>query len=396
MAPVDLKILTDREQLERCLRAVCRASEIHLVYAWAGSSAGRSWHWKTLPLDRVKRALIGADFVGSEPFVLETLHRLGRLRVPRAPEGTFHPKLLLGVRGGRGLAVFGSSNFTTAGFGTNTELNAFVSGPIDRGPLRELLDFVDALWGEARRVPEGWLTTYRERFDQRPARPVRPPLSSNSSATRSRASRSGEGHLDVPWSAYVKLLRRVGDIYADAELLRRSTSLLATTPFAKLEYDDRRNVAGCNDSEEGDSGTFGSTRGAGQFRGICRKRPHLLGKHLDRIPSTGEITEPAVRHYLNALIKIPRVGLACATRLLVSKRPDRFLCLNSGNIDKLREETGLILTLQGPRRVDRYLDLLRYLYELPWFNSPPPRGAELELWRGRVALVDRLVWRDVV
>lgn len=355
------------------------------MYAWAGSNLERSSHWKALPLLKVKRALIGTDFLGSEPLVLREFHRRGRLRIPRVAEGTFHPKLILGIRGTQGLAIIGSSNFTAGGFGANTELNVFFCGPISSRSFRDLFALVDAQWDTAGQVTNEWLTAYTERFVRRP-RPLQPPPLEPSARTQSTL-------LDVPWSGYVQRLRSVDDIETDAEVLRRSMGLLASTRFQDLADDKMRNVAGWNDDDDGDSGTFGSMRAAGLFKSICRRQPKRLGEHLDRIPATGEIDKRAVRAYLAGLLQIRGVGISGATRLLVSKRPDQFLCLNRGNLERLRTETKIRLTLQGARTVDHYMALLEYLYECPWYRSPRPRGEELKFWRGRVAFVDRLVWR---
>lgn len=139
MPALEFALLTAPEQLTKRLADVySRSGQLHLMYAWADSNAGHATHWSTLPLDRVKRALIGVGFLGSEPRVLRELHRRGKLRIARSPDGTFHPKLLIGTRGDQGCAIFGSSNFTTGGFERNTELNAFIAGPLPR--LREQRD----------------------------------------------------------------------------------------------------------------------------------------------------------------------------------------------------------------------------------------------------------------
>jgi len=127
----EFELLTTPEQLGEKLKIVYHSSaQLHLMYAWAGSGDGRAHHWTTLPLHKVNRALIGVGFVGSEPHVLRELHHHSDLRIARTPDGTFHPKLLLGISGDRAWAIFGSSNFTTGGFQNNTELNAFIAGSI--------------------------------------------------------------------------------------------------------------------------------------------------------------------------------------------------------------------------------------------------------------------------
>ena len=388
MSGPEFELLTEPERLTRRLADVYRrSSQLHLMYAWADSNAGQASHWCTLPLDKVKRALIGVGFLGSEPRVLRELHRRGKLRVARSPDGTFHPKLIIGTRGDQGCAIFGSSNFTTGGFERNTELNAFIAGPLDSGPLRDALNFFDEHWEKTPEdIPGTWLDDYEARFAAK-SRPERPPPMRSRKPTRRR------GGLDISWPAFVHELQKKHDIADGVDVLGQSVAAFDThRRFIDLDMDTIKNVAGWNDGPDGHGGWFGSMRAAGHFKAICASTPEVIGKHLDRVPVSGEVTECQVRTYLDGMLAIPYIGLSGATRLLLSKRPDRFLCVNAANVDWLRKATNIdILLTKAAGAVDRYMELLSYVYQCAWYTSPRPRDNRgRSIWDGRVALVDRL------
>lgn len=116
--PIPLEVLTTPERLQQRLRQLYRSSDaIDLAYAWVDSAAEQASFWKELPLDRVRRALVGDAFARSEPRALRVLLRRSVLRIasPGADAGIFHPKLIVGRRGDRAAAIFGSSNFTGGG-----------------------------------------------------------------------------------------------------------------------------------------------------------------------------------------------------------------------------------------------------------------------------------------
>jgi len=389
----EFELLTTPEQLGEKLKVVYHSSaQLHLMYAWAGSGDGRAHHWTSLPLHKVNRALIGIGFVGSEPHVLRELHHHSDLRIARTPDGTFHPKLLLGISGDRAWAIFGSSNFTTGGFQNNTELNAFIAGSIRSGPLRDALAFFEEHWERTpAELPDGWLDDYEDQFRSRP-KPVRPPPLRTKRLARHR------GLLDMTWAQFIGHINQEPDISDGISILDRSVKAFREHPRydKNLDLEIRKNVAGWNDAVDGDGGWFGSMRAAGHFKSLCASSPEKLGKHLDQIPTAGNVPDSALRKYLDGILAVKYVGLSGATRLLLSKRPDLFLCVNKANVDWLVENTGITIQLtKTASATDQYVELLNYLRQCPWYRSPRPKNNwESRLWDGRMALVDRLAYSE--
>lgn len=124
---LDVRVLADPLASYSAMKdLVTWAEALDLAYAWASSSGGSAAHWRLLPLDKIRRAIIGIHFAQTEPYVLRELWDRGALRVIADTSCFFHPKLIVGVKGAETLV--GSSNLTNGGFGANTEVIVLLSG----------------------------------------------------------------------------------------------------------------------------------------------------------------------------------------------------------------------------------------------------------------------------
>jgi len=377
------------------------AEDLSIMSAWATAARGKARHWQLLPLDRVRRALIGIHFAQSEPWVLRTLaSKPGRLQVIEDTAGVFHPKLIIGTKGGHARAIVGSSNFTTGGFGGNTELNLLVSGSIDLDPLRQLISSFDSEWTSARTqsVDSAWLDRYEAIYERRP-RPPRLPKQNNSA---NKVEIESPDDLDVEWNAYYKLIAARerhaladgfeihvfdhddGSYLQEIDACRRvfeRTAVFEDTPLA-----DRKLVTGWGPDT---TGHFGRNVGAGYFKKLVGSSPRELGRHLDRVPLEGEVNRALAEEVLNGLISIHGVALGVASRMITVKRPDLFVTLNNANKPQVKAIFG-----RAPTKVSTYLDWIERIWEFPWFSSPEPVAGRDEgrVWRARVALMDALIY----
>ncbi len=179
---LSVEVLATEVELVAALRGVADwSSYIDLAYAWASSGEGTANHWKALPLGKVRRAILGVHFNRTEPFVLRQLHALRVLRVIHQAGGVFHPKLLVASNGSTTRIVIGSSNFTSGGFGENTEVNLMLAGPQGNEVIRSLVNVFDEAWGAGVEPDDSWLARYERAYRdasqlQHPAVPGLPPL----------------------------------------------------------------------------------------------------------------------------------------------------------------------------------------------------------------------------
>jgi phosphatidylserine/phosphatidylglycerophosphate/cardiolipin synthase-like enzyme len=178
-------LVTPAEVLAALQDAVAWCEGLYLAYAWASSGEGAAKHWKLLPLQKVRQAVIGVHFGQTEPLVLYELRDLGVLRVVPDSGGVFHPKLLVARKGSHARVLTGSSNFTAGGFAGNTEVNVMLAGSLGEEPIKKLIAFVDEQWKHPRSFEpsDEWLAQYGRRTPLGQARP----------RSRPRGRRKGSG-----------------------------------------------------------------------------------------------------------------------------------------------------------------------------------------------------------
>lgn len=396
---LDVRVLADPVASHDALKdLVTWAETIDLAYAWAASAGGSAAHWRLLPLERVRKAILGIHFAQTEPYVLRELRDLGVLRVIADPGGVFHPKLIIGTKRGEARALVGSSNFTTGGFAGNTEVNVLLSGKADDPALKQLTSFIDGQWIHPRAFEpdEEWFEEYESLLAsldllevralrmiehvELPTRPQRPLL-----LLTDQVQKRGPVEVEVlalfndAWDSLLLPLelRRRGPVLVEA--------FVAEPSYEKMPEDDRKLVAGWGDRT---AGYYGRMQGAGYFKNLTRERPSDVGQHLDRIPLAGRVTITQARSYLNGVIGVKGVALGTATRLLCMKRPDLFLPANNASLVNIHRVFGTT-----PNTVEKYLTLVERIWQFPWFSAPEPKDATAaRIWRARVALLDAIFY----
>lgn len=388
------------------MEALCEvggwAESMRVMTAWATAGHGKAAHWRALPLERLDRALIGIHFAQTEPWVLRTLGAVpGRLRVVEDTRGVFHPKMTLGLRGSEARAILGSSNFTVGGFGGNTELNVLLSGSTDEDPLRAIVETFDAEWSSARarEVDEDWLARYERAHARRPKPKGLPPAPKSKTPPEVASAHD----LLLDWGEYYHLIAsrerhtlangiqiHVFD-HEDLSYLQEieacRQAFEAWPVFAEMPESARQRVTGWGPDT---SGYFGRNGGAGNFKKLVRTTPEKLGRHLDRMPLTGQVQGSLAADVLNGLVDIHGVGLGVASRMLAVKRPDMFVTLNGANRRGVRAIFG-----RAPSAVKTYVDWHEQIWAFPWAQAPRPRAGrdERRVWRARVALMDTLIYQ---
>lgn len=373
------------------------AQEIWLAYAWASSDKGRAKHWKSLPLGKVTRAIIGVQFAQTEPDALNRLRNCGPgvLKIVKDTRGVFHPKVLIGLSGPHVRILLGSSNFTRGGFDGNTELNITLSGRITDLVLSEIIEFFDMQWDDPRAFePETeFLKVYTDKYENRP-RPE--------NIWRDVRSNLQSAELDVGWNDFFALIQqhhlwaitnhdevRVFDDDERGSYLQTVEQCQryfhTNHSLASMPEDHRKFVAGTIRNE---SGYFGSMTPAGRFKHLILSNPKVISDALASIPLHGRVTDAAIMKYLTTVLDAPGVNFGGATRLLAMRRPDRFISLNKASRKKIKALFGL-----APSRPPSYLELLHRVWAMPWCASKEPtKLRERRVWKARVALLDAIFY----
>jgi HKD family nuclease len=386
-------------EFERC------CSEYHSISfatAWCGDPA------RLLPfrlLDKLKgkiTATIGVSFNETHPDAIQWLiSARADLRIYRPESGIFHPKVYLFQNGLRYALFVGSSNFTHAGFYTNTEFNVLMEGEDSGMSGTDVANLITCLakWhsSECSFAPDGgWLERYRVAYletrdaakrNQIPAPPDSdeiapgnwlataewPEFYAEVTSRLSQEGRTVSGYHDVLDAAATKLpLPWTLDHFADLE---------------------RRRVIG----GIGEYGWLGHVAASGRFRSLAANGPASRQRVvIEAINEVAALSSPIdEKRLMRALTKLEQLGFSMKTwgRMLAITRPDLYCTISAPSVQETLSKT-LGIPRSGFERGDGYIQLLKLIHGSPWFCSQRPTDpAEAAVWERRVAFIDPIYYR---
>jgi hypothetical protein len=360
---------------------------VNLASAWATTHEGSARHWKSMNLEKVKKAVIGDEFAQTEPWVLRQLLAMGELRIGRC-QGTFHPKLYIGYRGARARAIVGSANLTAAAFSTNAEISVLLEGSSSDERMKALADFHRAQWTNGEKIDSDWIDAYELKWKLRPL------------VNRSVWRVNSIDDLRMSWHRYYSVLLSQEDrtpvirIFQDHPSYQRELDntldiFMRHPRFSEIPPEERRILMGLRGKS---SGLIGSMDAARDAKEIVKTTPATIGRYLDLIPMDGDVPIALVEEVVRGLLAIKGVKLAVATRLLTVKRPDIFVSVNNGSKPKLKRVMGGGALLKA----EHYVDLLKLIWATDWYRSPAPVDAQQRsAWQRRVGLLDAIFYQAV-
>ena len=141
-----------------------------------------------------------------------------------------------------------------------------------------------------------------------------------------------------------------------------------------------------------DAGLFG-TVGLGHFCHAVISVPSPIDRALRCIPREGPVGTLAWTEFKTVYSgAFPNAATGTASRLLCLWRPDVFFSANSGSLPEIAIRLGL--SQSALRTWDGYREATKWMIERPWARAPEPPGTlARRCWRGRVALLDVLMYR---
>lgn len=391
-----MKLITDRTKLARELTR-CIANHDRLSFAVAWATRTKVYDTLLARRDAIESGVIGTHFYQTDPQVLDDFSDDGRVRFVLQPSGVFHPKIFLFRSGRRFDAFVGSANLTHGAMSRNSEAVIHLSQD-DEGAVSvrdELAEAIRTYRGMGRKVQDEDVDVYRAAYKR--MRRSRERLDGTYGSARSTSPLESEV-MRMSWKQYIAEIRDAGDDHLRNRiaLLKDIRTQFQRTPrFEDMDVDVRAMIAGLPNSRTGSQGYFGSMRGDGYFHKAVKSSPAGISAALDCIP----LEEPVTRQHYDRFVELFAPAVAgerqrpgVASRLLAMKRPDLFVCISKRNRTALARDFSIAAS-----RIDFDLywsAIAERIRDARWWSHPQPSlGRELEIWRGRSAMLDAIFYQ---
>lgn len=385
-------------------RLISSYDELHWSVAWGSYTPLAEQLIKNA--GKFRNVTFGIAFSQTDPDLVDGLIGLDNCYVAtKFADGTYHPKVYCFRSDERVAAIVGSANFTRGGMGKNLEAVVELTGSIHDPALMNLLKFTNrsATYGEP--VTQRLAETYRLSC-KRVARLPKAPRDPLSSTTRLSYNGVSSRLIAMGWNHYSQAIytAQYHNVDHSLELLRIAQTWLASVrSFKNLGLEQRKALAGVigknqktSPELDRDWGWFGSMSGMGDFANRIKENDAYLARAVDSIPQKGEVTKDHFDRFATLFVQAFRSshrvgGVPTASRLLAMKRPDVFLCISEPNLELAAKEMGFAKsTLRLENYWDRVVEVIR---SADWYNVDKPDGADGELWEGRAAMLDAMLYR---
>jgi hypothetical protein len=347
------------------------------------------------------QAIVGLAGNATRPEALKSLAEVASVRIGEGQPRTFHPKFYLFDLSRERIAWIGSPNLTSGGFGLNRELvHEFVD---DDGAA---LNWFARAWAKYDGDTPSQIDEYCSNWTPPPPR-GRPPRG-RSSPVHSRI----ELLQPAPnsWPEYVEALRKCDEFlvrkgwgfsvlderWSYVETITTGRDLTRRRSWSDLTHAECQILLGTS-SRTGAWGLLGSMNNARLGVSIFQRSPRVRERIRQALELVIEVSGDdrfisQASRFIRTVRDMAHFSSGIATRLLALARPDRAISVNGGSSTSLHALTGLSSNAQVLGAPESYVELLEWLYELRWYQSPEPQDATAALWRMRAALLDSFVY----
>jgi HKD family nuclease len=353
---------------------------------------------------KIRRIVVGTHFHQTHPEFIKAFSNDSSVRFrtdEKGLSGVFHPKVYLFSNNESSWeAVIGSPNFTKAAFKNNIECAVLLTSKdqTDTPIYHPLLRQVEEFWSAASQVTEDTLAAYRLRWKRNQAR-LAAARGHDDQITR-KTSIYNCPRLNLDWAEYLRQLRNSPNTFFEdrlrmldgvRQIFARQHSLNNMTP------EERKRICGTAVERGIKWRLFGSMTGAINFKKRIKDKDQHISDALDLIPLTGPVLKAHfdgyIREFRQAFITGHAFqGLAIATRLPCTKRPDYFVCIDGKNKAGLLDALGL---RPSKLTLDTYWDaIVEPIMDSPWWvSNPPPDAQDKAVWDARAAMLDALFYK---
>ena len=415
-------LMEGKQLLQQLKEHLKDATHIDIAVAWATECAAIEELKKNAKNKTKIRIVVGIETKSytTDPDALRSLKKIAELRIKEGASqagGIFHPKFYRFGYASKTLCWVGSANLTNRGFDLNDELVHEFEDKNGDGQT-----WFDKLWSPLQKQdPIPIIEKYQKEYDE---------YHKAQAEFRERWEKGKENGKQIPplsnnikptWDDFVEGLRKLdedlkrynkdynipaekaydilGETHSYLHTIAEGKKIIRQRDWANL-LKDQRNILGGKDTKEGNWALLGNmTERRAKLHKLPGETWQRIGEQIDRVSNAdkkniAEIAQDAVE----IICREDDVGPASATRLLTLACPDRLVSVNDASADRLERSSGVdVFPIENITTKNRYSDLLKWLYDRPWFKEPQPKDSksmEWKIWKYRAALLDAFVYKQ--
>ena len=395
-----MKYLNDASTLNREFsRLMNQYQYYHWMVAWAGKTFAQTTTLNN-NTHKIQQIVIGLHFYQTHPdFIAQFMNHPG-MKFMTISAGTFHPKVYLFSNSPRQWEVIiGSANFTGAAFSANNEAAVLITST-DGNPemYNQLKKSITEAWENAKQFDKKLLEDYRNSWETQ-----QPKLKSLSKLENKQ--KPGTAYFSIPvvsrtWQEYIQKINTQPNPQVEERIMVLDyiqQYFSAHEKFAEMDKNTQQKIAGYKSAGEvADFRLFGNMNNASTMKKVIGSNPALIGKAIDAIPLSGEVTKAHYDKFVDLYQKAVNGGnkYKSATRLLAMKRPDTFFALSSGNDALLADDFQIksIYAMNFDRYWDEVIDRIRSSH---WYQFPQPKNkTEQKIAAYKAAFMDVLYYQQ--
>ena len=398
---------TCKELTQELSTAITEYKTIRFSVAWASANHDVFRLLTTKNnLKKIFASTVGLHFEQTHPdFIKIFLKEETRVKFIKKKNGIFHPKIYLFYNNENDWKAFiGSANFTYSALNDNDEVMVVVESN-NKKDFGSFIQILDDYYMRATVLSKEDFEKYKSDREK----------SQNKKKEISRGNFSSQNKQIIigrTWDEYYTSLKNDGQ-----ELQLRLNVLSKAKEYFQKSFKDltelqRKNIGGILKRGDGIDNwfvfghmpvqLFASRLSDGDKKGLDGniKSFMKISKALDFIPLTGEVSKQNFDKCMKYFKDYKGWGYSLSTvsRLLAMKRPDQFFCITGIN-KKQGNYNGFQKYFGKPKKLKTYDDYWEYVIENvrkeKWYKSQKPRNSlQLEIWNGRVALMDALFYDE--
>lgn len=380
-----MQILSSANEIEKNIcDFIVKFNNISISVAWASAS---SKAFKVLKKEENKKKIqsstVGLHFYQTHPDFIKEFLDDKKIKFYKQDDGVFHPKIYLFWNDDNDwICLSGSANFTQSALTKNSEIMTMFDCN-DGVKFHDIKDIIDAYYLNSSVMTQEKLDEYIDESKK------------NKKETKDNF-RLNKSIKDMTWDEYYKyILENAQGLDNRLKLLNKAGQIFSK-PLEKISDDEFLYIAGVYNRDEDDVywEYFGTMKRTGLSNFKITKKIFI---EMDECFNNKEFQKEEFIDFAKKIDKIKGISLTAMSRLIAMRYPDRFYCITSANEPELLNKFLISKSIRNDSSYEKYKrywnEIIEPVRQSPWYNSDKPTDPkELQVWKGRVILLDALFY----